>query len=119
MTRFNPTRTALLAVLTLGALAATAAANAGASASEPAAMSAGTSVRVNFRDLDLATDAGNQALYQRISRAAQRVCAVSDIRDLNAMAQSASCERAAVSQAVSHVHSERLAALAARAEQHG
>jgi UrcA family protein len=80
---------------------------------------AASAVHVSYRDLDLATDAGSQALYERISHAAHKVCAVSDIRDLTAMAQSDSCERAAVSQAVQQVHNTRLATLAAAAPQRG
>jgi UrcA family protein len=78
-----------------------------------------SAVRVSYRDLDLATDAGSRALYERITHAARKVCAVSDIRDLTALAQSDSCERSAVSQAVRQVQSARLATLAASAPQRG
>jgi len=40
------------------------------------------SVRVSYHDLNLATEQGTLALYGRIVAAAQKVCRVSDIRDL-------------------------------------
>jgi UrcA family protein len=55
-------------------------------------------------------------LLQRITRAARQVCEIDDIRDLTALAQSQACERRAVTEAVDAVHSERLAALYARAQ---
>src|SRR5579862_1246475 len=65
----------------------------------PAATNAGAdvnAVHVSYRDLNLATDAGNRALYQRITRAARQVCAVGDSRDLAVIAHSRACERSAV-----------------------
>ena len=97
--------------------AAAAVATAGPACAEDTAAAApgAAAVRVSYRDLDLATAAGSQALYERISHAAHKVCTVSDIRDLTAVARSESCERAAVSHAVRQVHNERLAALEATA----
>jgi UrcA family protein len=102
--------------------AAAAAASAGAACVDDiatAAPSDANAVRVSYRDLDLATDAGSLALYQRISQAAHKVCAVGDIRDLAALARSDSCERSAVSHAVQQVHNARVAALVASAAPRG
>jgi len=63
----------------------------------------------HLHDLDLATTQGSTALYGRISEAAHKVCAASDIRDLKALAATYACERDAVSQAVREVHSTPLA----------
>jgi UrcA family protein len=115
---FRPLQRASLAQSLLACVltAAATAASAGPACMDDSVASAASdanAVRVSYRDLDLATDAGSQALYQRISQAAHKVCAVSDIRDLAALAQSDSCERNAVSHAVRQVHSARLATLLA------
>ena len=68
-------------------------------------------VTVNYADLNLATPAGNAALYRRIAGAAQTVCWDSRTRDLASFARARSCRRAAIAQAVQSVHSSRLAAL--------
>lgn len=90
------------ACLALGACAA-------AQAAEPAAPRA--AVTVVYTDLNVATTAGANALYARISHAARQVCDSADIRDLAAQASEHACERAAISQAVHAVHSPQLAAL--------
>lgn len=121
---FLPLKRAALAQSLLACVltAAAAAASAGPACLEDSAAAAPAdvnAVHVNYRDLDLATEAGSQALYTRISQAAHKVCAVSDIRDLTALAQSDSCERAAVSHAVRQVHNARVAALVAAAAPRG
>lgn len=78
-----------------------------------------TSATVSYRDLDLATDQGSRALYERINAAARRVCAVEDIRDLTAVASARECQQAAVSRAVHEVHNARLAVLDAKAATRG
>lgn len=95
--------TALTAGLAIGVCAAAAHA-AGPGASVPA-------VRVAYHDLNLATEAGNTALYARLEKAAAKVCVVDDIRDLAAVAARASCEQKALERAVRTVGSPRLAAL--------
>lgn len=84
-----------------------------------ASASDANAVRVSYRDLNLATDEGNRVLYQRITRAARRVCGVGDSRDLDVVAYSRACERNAVSQAVHTVNSARLAAIDARLQPRG
>jgi UrcA family protein len=121
--RYASANRALLTALTACVLvAAAAAARAGSACPEEtvSAVPAGTAaIRVNYADLNLATDAGTRVLFQRIHAAAHKVCAVSDIRDLDGLAADRSCEQAAVSQAVQQVHSAQLAALNARTEQRG
>jgi len=84
----------------------------------PAAAFAGTeqlpwgrTISVTAVGLDLATADGRSALDARIARAAKRVCAPDDLRDLAAMANRARCEMVAVESA-----SGQRAALFARAE---
>lgn len=101
----------------LGALAVAAFAT-GSAMAAPAHADANC-VSVTYRDLDLATDAGNRELYGRITRAAHQVCAAADNRDLAALAYSRACEREAVSQAVQTVHSARLVAILDQTQQRG
>ena len=68
------------------------------------------SVRVNYHDLNLATEQGTQALYGRIVSAARKVCAPSDIRVLVEVAAAHACEAQAVAHAVRAVNNPRLAA---------
>ena len=84
----------------------------GASATAYAAAPAdgSPSVRVNYRDLNLATEQGTQALYGRIVSAARKVCAPSDIRVLVEVAAAHACEAQAVAHAVRAVNNPRLAA---------
>jgi UrcA family protein len=83
-------------------------ASATAYAAAPADASA--SVRVNYRDLNLATEQGTQTLYRRIVSAAHRVCAVSDMRVFAEVAAAEACEAQAIADAVRAVNSPRLAA---------
>jgi UrcA family protein len=71
---------------------------------------AAPSVRVNYHDLNLATEQGTQALYGRIVSAARKVCAPSDIRILVEVAAAQACEAQAVAHAVRAVNNPRLAA---------
>ena len=71
---------------------------------------ASPSVRVNYRDLNLATAQGTEALYGRIVSAARKVCAPRDIRILVEVAAANSCEAQAIEHAVRAVNSPRLAA---------
>jgi UrcA family protein len=74
------------------------------------------SVRVRYDDLNLATSAGVDALYRRISNAARAVCPDEYSRDLVTVAASARCQANAVDQAVREVNNPHLALVhAARA----
>jgi UrcA family protein len=108
----NPASSAWLTTLTacvlIGACAAARAEIPGNGAAT-AARSDTPAVTVSYHDLDLATTQGRTALYGRISEAAHKVCAASDIRDLKAVAATYACERDAVSRAVHEVHGTALA----------
>jgi UrcA family protein len=84
----------------------------GASATAYAAApaDASPSARVNYRDLNLATEQGTAALYARIVSAAHRVCTVRDSRILAELAAAQACEAQAIVHAVRAVNSPRLAA---------
>lgn len=72
---------------------------------------ASPSVRVNYHDLNLATEQGTAALYGRIVFAAHKVCPVSDHRVLAEVAAAHACEKQAIARAVRAVNSPRLAAI--------
>lgn len=57
------------------------------------------SLSVGYADLDLTSAQGHAALNARIDRAARRVCAVEDSRNLSAMAASRACYRVAMASA--------------------
>jgi UrcA family protein len=84
----------------------------GATATAHAAASsdATRSVRVNYRDLNLATEQGTQALYARIVSAAHQVCEVRDIRVFAEVAAAKACQAQAIAHAVRDVNNPRLAA---------
>ena len=85
----------------------------GASATAHAAApaDASPSVRVNYRDLNLATEQGTQTLYRRIVSAAQKVCRARDSRILSELAAAQACEAQAISHGVRAVNNPRLAAI--------
>ncbi len=98
-------RTSLLAVLALGAIAATAHA-----ASFP------NTVVVNYADLDLSRPAGAQILLSRLRAASAMVCGTSDIRDLSRSMRVRACVDTAMDQAVSQTHAPQVAALYGKPE---
>jgi len=70
------------------------------------------SVVVRYDDLNLATTAGTQALYARISSAADRACGGQPaIRELRMQQQYRACYDRAVEKAVKKIDSARLQAL--------
>jgi UrcA family protein len=73
--------------------------------------SAPPSVRVSYRDLNLASSEGSRALYGRISQAAHEVCAAHGTRAVQALAESHSCVREAIASALARVQANQLAAL--------
>lgn len=77
------------------------------------------SVRVSYRDLDLSSERGAQALLLRIESAARQVCPSADTRDLSIVSASHGCVREAVARAVRRVRSPTLAALYSTRERHG
>ncbi|MBS0394103.1 MAG: UrcA family protein [Proteobacteria bacterium] len=68
------------------------------------------STRVNYADLDLAHDAGVNALYARLRSAAGHVCASPNFRDVIDQA----CASRALDEAVANVANEQLSALHTR-----
>jgi UrcA family protein len=66
--------------------------------------------RVRFSDLNLHTDAGVDALYARLRKAASEVCGSPDIRELKAYAAESLCFERTLSNAVAQVHSTKLSA---------
>jgi UrcA family protein len=89
-----------------------------AGSARAAAVSDVPTVKVRYADLNLATEQGSLALYDRIVAAAQQVCAPEDIRNLQAVATARSCRQQAIALAVRDVHSPRLASVyAARVPQ--
>ena len=78
------------------------------------------SVRVNYRDLNIATEQGSLELYGRIVAAAHRLCAARDIRILSEVMAARACEEHAIEQAVRDVNSPQLAATySAHQRRHG
>jgi UrcA family protein len=71
------------------------------------------SLVVRYGDLDLATDAGVQALYRRLAVAAQEVCPFEDSKSLAQVSYSHTCRAKAIARAVHDINSPRLAALQA------
>ena len=63
---------------------------------------------VTYQDLNLNSDAGTQALYRRIQRAANKVCGEVDVRELAGMRVKQACVESAISQAVAAVNSPML-----------
>jgi UrcA family protein len=69
------------------------------------------SVNVRYDDILINTELGNTVLYRRIVSAAVHVCGSPDIRDLDAIAATKTCQRTAVERAVESVHSQLLTAI--------
>jgi UrcA family protein len=59
----------------------------------------GQSTVVRFTDLNLATPAGEQVLYRRVSQAAKLVCGEADLRDLQRMSEMTACRATAMASA--------------------
>lgn len=98
---------------TLAALAVTTASS-GAPPSDVA-----PSVKVRYDDLNLATTAGVETLYRRITIAAREVCPDEYSRDLAVFAASQRCRADAVAQAVQAVNNPGLALVHAARVSHG
>jgi UrcA family protein len=77
------------------------------------------SVKVRYDDLNLATSAGVDALYRRISNAARTVCPDEHSRDLVTVSAAARCQAKAVDQAVRDVNNPHLALVHAARVSHG
>ena len=84
----------------------------GANAAEPV-----RSVSIAYGDLNLGSEQGNKALYNRIVAAAREVCGAGsvDIRDLQVFADERACETHAIARAMDQVPSAAVRALLATA----
>ena len=80
---------------------------------------AAPSVKVRYDDLNLATSAGVDTLYRRISSAARAVCPDEHSRDLGIVAASQVCRANAVAQAVHEVNNPQLVLVHAARTVHG
>lgn len=63
------------------------------------ARSPDNTTRIDYSDLDLATDAGAAELQARVRRAAAKVCGRADNRDLTALRETARCRAVALESA--------------------
>jgi len=63
---------------------------------------------VQFSDLNLATPAGDLALYRRIQSAAKRVCEAGDSRQLKELRRARQCMKTAIQEAVLAVNDSGL-----------
>ena len=77
------------------------------------------SVSVRYDDLNLSTEAGVSALYQRLSGAARQVCPDAYSRDLSVVIAAGRCKADAVSKAVDQINNPNLAMLHAARVSHG
>jgi UrcA family protein len=66
---------------------------------------------VRYADLDLGTQAGAAALYNRIRRAAEQVCGDTGSRQLAEVAAVKACEIRAITASVKSVHNAHLASV--------
>lgn len=119
MTSATLRRGARVRTATAFALIAACVAVSAAGSARAAAVADAPAVTVRYADLNLATEQGSLALYDRIVAAAQQVCAPEDIRDLQAVAAARSCRQRAIALAVRDVHKPMLAALYAAEQRHG
>ena len=76
-------------------------------------------ITVRYADLNLWTEAGSKALYQRIAYAAKQVCPADDMRDLSRLVVARACQQAAIERAVRLVNNPQFAATYAAATRHG
>jgi UrcA family protein len=104
---------------TLACMAAFAASTVSMTALADSSTDAVPTLAVRYGDLDLSTEQGASALYHRIVSAARQVCDNSDNRDLQRFTASEKCQAKAIEQAVSDVHSPKLAMVLAAHNAHG
>jgi UrcA family protein len=73
------------------------------------------SVKIEYSDLNLATERGSQAMYRRLRSAAREVCgATPDLRELQLRVSWRECYDGAIDRAVREIGSDQLSALHAR-----
>lgn len=100
--------------IALAALVAIAIAIPASFAQTPAKDSEIRSMKVDFADLNLATDAGSRALYHRLVSAAQRVCPeTSPLPELSQNREARRCIAETVERAVKQINHPKFAQVAA------
>jgi UrcA family protein len=107
MTTAAPKLTTFRRSLAVAGACAALAVTAGAFAAAPSDQL--SKVTVRYDDLNLATAAGVDVLYRRISSAARTVCHDENSRDLGIAAAVRQCRESAIAQAVHEVNNPRLA----------
>jgi UrcA family protein len=75
-----------------------------------AAAPAPRTVKLSYSDLDLGTDSGVEALYQRLREAARYACNPSDTIDGRSQVSFEVCKVEALERAVAHIGNARLTA---------
>jgi UrcA family protein len=111
-----PSPRAKLALLLLGSLAGVL----GLGAARAAAPDSDVpSIVVKFNGQSLATDAGVNELYHRITVAAKQVCPIASTRDLHSVWLAEQCRDQAVARAIQQIDNPRLAALHAGRSKNG
>jgi UrcA family protein len=100
----SPAKLALLALGSLAGVLALGTANAASPDEVPSTV-------VKYGDLSLSTDLGVQMLYQRIVRAAEKVCPDVSIQSLSARVKVHECRKEAVARAIRQIDNSQLAAL--------
>jgi UrcA family protein len=108
-------RSRLISTAAAGVLAAMALNASAQSTTEVTARTLGTpeQITVNFADINLHTPQGQKALLARISRAAEKVCGVRDLRKTGGVYQRASrnagCYEESLSRAMSRINNAAVA----------
>jgi len=77
-------------------------------ATQPVSAGESPQLIVNYSDLNLSTESGAATLYSRIRTAAAQVCSVGESRQLSQVAAARHCQRRAIAQAVTGIHSALL-----------
>ena len=106
--RFNGFTRAAFTVLVTGLVAAASSVAAAATSTDEA-----PAISVGYSDLNLSTEQGNVALYQRIVSAARQVCPTNTGPNARLAAQVQRCVDEAVARAVKDMQSPQLAELQA------
>jgi UrcA family protein len=116
ITARRPSPRAKFALLMLGSLAGVLGLGAASAAAPDSDV---PSVVVKFSASSLATDAGVNELYHRITVAAKQVCPVVPMEDLRSLRLAKQCRAQAVARAIQQIDNPRLAALHASRSKNG
>lgn len=95
----------------VGTLLLTATAAVGTAWADATSATRVVSIEVEYTDINLATEAGAESLYQRIVRAARTACGPTDSRSSRVMSDYRGCLKQAIDGAVAEVNSPKLSAV--------